>query len=85
MQYVYFLQSLKDGSYYIGTTSNVDERLQDHNARLSKSTAHKRPWTLKRIEKYPNISLAYKRERFLKSKKSRKIIEKIINSKKKGG
>jgi len=78
--YVYFLQSLKDGSYYIGVTSTVKTRLKEHNAGLSKSTAPKMPWVLKRVEKYPDIKLAYQRERFLKSKKSRRIIEKIIKS-----
>jgi putative endonuclease len=78
--HVYFLQSLKDNSYYIGVTNNVQERFKDHNNGFSKSTASKRPWILKRVEKYPDIRSAYQRERFLKAKKSKKIIEKIINS-----
>jgi len=78
--YVYFLQSQKDGSYYIGVTVNTAARLKDHNTGLSKSTEPKRPWVLKRIEKYPDIKTAYRRERFLKAKKSRKIIKKIIES-----
>jgi putative endonuclease len=78
--YVYFLQSQKDGSYYIGVAGNTIKRLKEHNAGLSKSTAPKRPWVLQRIEKYPDIKKAYQRERFLKAKKSRKIIKKIIDS-----
>ena len=78
--YVYFLQSKKDESYYIGVTSNINIRFKEHNSGLSKSTVHKRPWILVRLEKYFDISLAYKRERFLKAKKSRKIIKKIIES-----
>ena len=78
--YVYFLQSLKDSSYYMGVSNNVNKRLGEHNAGLSRSTAPKRPWILKRVEKYADISLAYGRESFLKKKKSRKIIEKIIDS-----
>jgi len=77
--YVYFLQSLKDKSYYIGVSDSPNKRLKQHNAGLSKSTAPKRPRLLKKTEKYRNIKLAYQRERFLKAKKSRKIIEKIIN------
>lgn len=80
--YVYFLQSLKDESYYIGVSNNVSRRFKEHNIGLSKSTAPKKPWKLVRVEKYPDIKSAYQRERFLKAKKSRKIIEKIINSKK---
>ena len=78
--YVYFLQSIKNSSYYIGVSANTDVRLKDHNAGLSKSTAPKRPWVLKRVEKYPDIKSAYQRERFLKAKKSHKIIKKIIKS-----
>lgn len=78
--YVYFLQSLKDSSYYVGVTNSVSKRIGDHNNGLSKSTAPKKPWVLKRIEKYQDIKSAYARERFLKKMKSRKIIEKIIDS-----
>jgi putative endonuclease len=78
--YVYFLRSLKDDSFYIGTSGNVDKRLREHNNGLSRSTAPKRPWKLERLEKYKDIKSAYKRERVLKKMKSRKLIEKIINS-----
>jgi len=78
--YVYFLKSLRDGSYYIGVTDNINRRFKEHNDGHSKYTSPKRPWIIVRTEIYQNISLAYKRERFLKAKKSRKIIEKIISS-----
>ena len=78
--YVYFLQSQKDSSYYIGVTGDITIRLNDHNTGLSKSTTSKRPWVIKRIEKYPDIKTAYRRERFLKANKSHKIIKKIIES-----
>lgn len=63
---VYILESSKDKSYYIGVTSNIKLRLKEHNSGLSKSTASKRPWFLKRIEKYSDIKSAYQREKFLK-------------------
>jgi len=78
--YVYFLQSLKDDSYYIGTSNNATKRLKQHNNVESKSTAPKKPWILRRIEKFNTIKQAYSRERFIKKKKSRKIIEIVINS-----
>jgi len=78
--YVYFLKSLKDGSYYIGTSDNPPRRLKEHNLGMSKSTRFKRPWKIVRIERFDNIKAAYQRERYLKAKKSRKIIEKIIKS-----
>jgi len=77
--YVYFLKSLKDGRYYIGVSDNITRRLKEHNSGLSKFTAPFRPYELKRVEKFTKISDAYKRERFIKKKKSKKIIELIIN------
>ena len=78
--YVYFLKSLKDGRYYIGVSNNVTRRLEEHNKGLSKFTAPFRPYELKRVEKFVKIEDAYKRENFIKKKKSKKIIELIINS-----
>ena len=77
--YVYFLKSLKDGRYHIGVSDNITRRLKEHNSGLSKFTAPFRPYELKRVEKFTKISDAYKRERFIKKKKSKKIIELIIN------
>jgi len=34
--YVYFLQSLKDGSYYIGASNDYLRRLKEHKASLLK-------------------------------------------------
>ena len=75
--YVYFLQSAKDWSFYIGVTNDVGRRFEEHNSGQSKSTATKRPWRLKRIERFNTIEEAYQRERWLKKQKSKKIIEKI--------
>jgi putative endonuclease len=79
MYFVYILQSKKDHRYYVGVSENVERRLREHNAGGSKSTAPYRPWTIIKIEEYPDAKLAYKRERFIKSKHSRIIIEKIVS------
>ncbi|HAT03295.1 MAG TPA: hypothetical protein DCS29_00755 [Candidatus Magasanikbacteria bacterium] len=79
--YVYFLQSIKHGSFYIGVTNNIERRIKEHNRGQSKSTVTKRPWELKKIEKFSSIEEAYQRERWLKRQKSRIIIEKIIEDK----
>jgi putative endonuclease len=79
MYYLYILQSEKTGRYYIGVTSNVQRRLKEHNSGLVKSTAPYKPWELKRVEEFSDINSAYQRERFIKAKHSRKIIEKIAS------
>lgn len=44
--YVYLLQSLKDDSYYIGQTDNIDKRLKKHNNKEVKSTKYRAPLKL---------------------------------------
>jgi len=78
--FVYFAQSLKDNKFYIGVTDNVERRLAEHNNGLARSTRGRRPFIVARTEEYSDIQLAYRRERFLKSKKSAKIIKRIISS-----
>jgi len=80
MYFLYILQSQKDKRYYIGVTNDVKRRFKEHNSGSVKSTAHYKPWIIKRIEEYPLINLAYQRERFIKAKHSRKIIGKIVAS-----
>src|SRR3989344_3345954 len=80
MYNVYFLESEQSGKYYIGVSRSADKRLREHNEGLSKSTAPWRPWRLVRIETYKTIKEAYKRERFLKSKKNKKVINRIVRS-----
>ena len=50
MPFVYILRSIKrPNKTYTGSTDNLDERLQQHNEGLNKSTKAHRPW---RIEAY---------------------------------
>jgi len=78
---VYIIESLKNGKYYIGVTSNIQERLKTHNKGLSKATKPWRPWKLIQVEQFKDIKGAYRRERFLKSKKSKKILNLIVKNK----
>ena len=40
MFFVYILQSEKDGGFYIGYTSDLDKRLQQHNAGKTRLLKH---------------------------------------------
>jgi len=84
MYYVYILQSMENGRCYVGVTSNLSRRLREHNSGSVKSTAPHRPWEFKKAQEFTDIKLAYRREAFIKSKHSRKIIEKIISGYKSG-
>ncbi len=78
MYYVYILQSLKDNSYYIGSTSNLGERIKRHNRGGSKYTKYKKPWKLVYKESYLTKSEAVKREKYIKKQKDRSFIYRLI-------
>jgi len=78
MFYLYIIKSLKTGEYYIGSSSNVEERLKQHNDGKVKSTKLLLPWQIIYTESFTNRSVAVKRERQLKNWKSREAIERLI-------
>jgi len=80
MFYVYILKSLKDGSYYIGYTQDIESRISKHNLSNKGYSATKKPWILVYSEKFENKTLAIKRENFLKAQKSKVFIERLISS-----
>ena len=77
MYYTYILKSKKNNKFYIGYTSNMDDRLNLHNSRYASSTKNSQPWELFYIEKYDQEAKAIEREKQIKSWKSRKMIEKL--------
>jgi len=65
--YVYFLRSRKDGSIYIGQTSEIDKRVEKHNKGQIKSTKNRAPFDLIYFETYNTRREAMYREWILKS------------------
>ncbi|MBK7883191.1 MAG: GIY-YIG nuclease family protein [Chitinophagaceae bacterium] len=78
MFYVYILQSMKDFSFYIGQCNDLDKRMSKHFDGMSKYTSGKRPLRLVYFEKVDSRSEALKREKYIKSQKSRKFIALLI-------
>ena len=66
MHYVYLLQSQKDGGYYIGYSSDLKKRIEQHNLVLVDSTKNRRPIKLMYYESYEKDDLARERESKLK-------------------
>jgi len=81
MYYLYILQSQLDQSYYIGYTSNIEQRVAYHNAGRGRYTRKKVPWKLVYQESFETKSEAIKRENYLKRMKNRNFLEKLIASK----
>jgi len=78
--FVYILESLTDGTYYVGSTNNLSDRLERHNQGRSKYTKAKRPWQLIFSEKFPDRSAAVKRELEIKKRKDRTYIERLVRA-----
>ena len=78
MFYVYLLQSQKDQSFYIGYTSDLQQRLFKHNTAKSGYTSTKQPWEIVYSETFDLKSDAIKRERFLKRQKNTAFYQRLI-------
>ncbi len=76
--HIYILKSLKNNSYYIGSTEDLANRFREHSIGLVKSTRLLLPWIISFSQEYPTIKEARQIEYKLKRLKSRKIIERII-------
>ncbi|MBW6535545.1 MAG: GIY-YIG nuclease family protein [Mariniphaga sp.] len=75
------MQSELDESFYIGYSSNLEQRLQYHNSGKSRYTSKKMPWKLVYTENFETRSEALKREKFLKKQRNREFYKKLINNK----
>ncbi len=67
MYYVYILYSQKDGSRYIGVTTDLKKRLHQHNAGLATYSSIKRPYKINWYSAFVNKERAYAFEKYLKS------------------
>jgi putative endonuclease len=77
---VYILFSETKNRFYIGFTSNLEERLIRHNQKSKGFTGSVDDWKVVYIENYQTKELAHQRELQIKSWKSRiKIQELILN------
>ncbi len=78
--FVYILKSLQDGTYYVGSAQDLQERLERHNQGRTKYTKVKRPWELVYSEEFPDRSSAMKRENEIKRRKRRTFIEALVRT-----
>ncbi|WP_240628100.1 GIY-YIG nuclease family protein [Flavobacterium anhuiense] len=78
---VYILFSESKNRYYIGFTSNLEERLIRHNQKSKGFTGNANDWKVVYTENYETKEDANKRELQIKSWKSRIKIEALIKQK----
>ena len=80
MSTVYILRSESSGRFDIGCTEDPRTRLTEHNRGQTKSTRGRGPWLLVYQEQFRTLSEALARERQLKSWKSHRSIQELIDS-----
>jgi len=78
MAFVYILKSVRYDRFYIGSTTNLEERLKHHFSGFTPST--KRLGEIKLIlsQKYPTLKQARSVEKKLKRLKRKDHIERIV-------
>ncbi len=78
MYFVYILQSVSTGRFYVGQCDHLIKRFYQHQHGVNLATRNRGPWWMPYYEIHPNRSDALRREREIKSKKSADGIRRII-------
>ncbi len=73
--YVYVIQSQKNKEMYVGYTTNLVNRLKEHNQGLNFSTKSARPWRLVYYEACLNVNDAKRREKYLKTSQGHRLLK----------
>jgi putative endonuclease len=76
--FVYVLQSMRSGRYYIGSTNNLIHRYGRHASGRVRSTAQLRPVVMVGWREFPDMTAARKAEWALKQRKSRAYVERWL-------
>ena len=75
--FTYVLKSMKNGKFYIGYTSDLNQRIKLHNLGKNIATKKDKPWNLFYVEELADETDAIRREHQIKSWKSRKMMERL--------
>ncbi len=78
--FVYILFSETKNRFYIGFTSDMEQRIMRHNQKSKGFTGNVNDWKIVYTEKYNSKEEAYTREQQIKSWKSRIKIQELINN-----
>jgi putative endonuclease len=78
--FIYIVYSKTKNSYYVGYTSNLQERLLRHNQKSKGFTGSRNDWQIVHSERFSTKTEAMKRELQIKSWKSRIKIEALLDT-----
>ena len=77
MIYVYAIESLKAKRIYVGQTNNLEKRLREHNAGITKTTKFYKPWRLFYHEECSDRKTARNKEKYLKSGCGKEFLKRL--------
>ena len=77
MYFVYVLKSEITGRRYVGSCSDLEDRLHRHNQERSKATKHGAPWKLVHYESFETRTEAVRRERYFKTGRGRDELDRL--------
>jgi len=77
--YAAYIIKNENNRYYIGSTSDIVERLKYHNSGKNRSTKRKGEWKLVYKEDFQDKKSAWLREKQIKSYKGGEAFKKLIN------
>ncbi|MBN8649842.1 MAG: GIY-YIG nuclease family protein [Cytophagales bacterium] len=78
MWFVYFLKSLNSDFVYIGSTNDLNRRLQEHNDLKSQSTKHYAPFEIQAYVAVKTETKARELEQYFKTGSGKAILKKRI-------
>lgn len=81
MPYLYILNNPVTDRYYIGSTTNLKKRIQQHISGKTRTTKVLKTYHLVYVEEYKTELEARNREKKLKSYKSKKYLKWLIETK----
>ncbi|MGB9773176.1 MAG: GIY-YIG nuclease family protein [Bacteroidota bacterium] len=71
------IRSSRTGSYYVGSTEDLWNRLGEHNSGENKSTRSGIPWVLVQVEEFPTRSEARNKENRIRSRGISRYLKQI--------
>jgi putative endonuclease len=80
MYFVYILKNDFLDKHYIGSTNNLERRLEEHNRGQTKSTKKNGLWCVIYTEKFETPIVAKKRERQIKSYKGGNAFKALLRA-----
>jgi len=78
MFYVYVLVNESKTKTYVGSTENLNKRLEEHNAGKVKSSKPYRPYKILHYEEFDSLAGARRREVYYKGTSGRRKLSEIL-------